>query len=418
MLASHTKSSYSLLFARFIERGMYYGIRAIIVIYAITNYDISRTEAISWYGLFTGTYYVAQFLGGVITDLLLKSKISILIGGILQVIGVLLFMIPDYEVFKVAGIVFSVGSGLYSVNIVSVFGKLYVGRSELLASGFTLFYMLVNAGIFLGVLLLPLLAVINGYLMAFLIIAVLLAASTSISFFFTSSEIPQVKRIQSAPKGKGVFLIILGAIILNIFLIPCELTNASITSKSIEVNRAFNGSLGNRFNLEYFSYTLMIAGVLLFLLWKKAYVSNILKIGIAFSLAGIAYYSMLIQMENMDSLYKLILFHTISLAIAEILIIPSLLSIYASYSHPKYLTLIYGSTVFAGFILFSLPSFYGWGFIDYPDNLVFKITAYSLFGVGALFLLLNQFLKDKSPYELVTETSEKEIELKEGDLLD
>ena len=418
MLASHSKAGYFLMLARFIERAMYYGVRAIIVIFAMSAYNVSRAEALSWYGFFTGLVYLSQFLGGILTDLLLKSKISILAGGILQIIGVLLFIIPDYEVYKAAGILFSIGSGLYSVNIASIFGRLYTGKSECLASGYTLFYMLINAGAFLGVLLLPMLVLKWSHSIAFSIIAGLLTISTLFSFFFTNSKIPEVKRVLSAPKGKGVLLIILSIIATSVFWTSFEIVGGFITVKSMEVNEAFNGAVDPYFTLDVNSYTVMITGVLLFLIWSYSYISNILKIGIAMALAGIAHYTMLIQLESLDSLYQLLLFHTIILAIAEMLIIPATLSIFASYSHPKYLTLIYGSAVFAGALLLRLQSDYSWELIDYPEKITFKITAYTLLGVGAVFLLLNQFLKDKSPYELIRETTEKEPDLKEGDLLD
>ena len=418
MLASHSKAGYFLMLARFIERAMYYGVRAIIVIFAMSAYDVSRAEALSWYGFFTGLVYLSQFLGGILTDLLLKSKISILVGGILQIIGVLLFTIPDFEVYKAAGILFSIGSGLYTVNIISVFGKLYIGKSESLISGYTLVCTLVNTGAFLGILLLPMLTLELSHSIVFVIAASLLALSTFASYFFTSSKIPEVRRVKSTPKGKGLLLIILCIIATSVFWTSFEIAGGFITVKSMEVNEAYNGSIDAMFTLDVNSYTAMIAGVLLFVLWSYSHISNIVKIGIAMALAGIAHYSMLIQIVSADNLYQLLLFHTIILAIAEMLIVPATLSIFASYSHPKYLTLIYGSAVFAGALLLRLQSDYSWELIDYPEKITFKLTAYTLLGVVAVFLLLNQFLKDKSPYELIKETTEKEPELKEGDLLD
>ena len=418
MLASHSKAGYFLMLARFIERAMYYGVRAIIVIFAMSAYNVSRAEALSWYGFFTGLVYLSQFLGGILTDLLLKSKISILVGGILQIIGVLLFTIPDFEVYKAAGILFSIGSGLYNVNIISVFGKLYIGKSESLISGYTLFCTLVNTGVFLGILLLPMLTLELSHSIVFVFAASLLALSTFASYFFSSSKIPEVQRVKSAPMGKGLLLIILSIIATSVFWTSFEITGGFITVKSMEVNEAYNGSIDAMFTLDVNSYTAMISSVLLFVLWSYSHISNIVKIGIAMALAGIAHYSMLIQIVSADNLYQLLLLHTIILAIAEMLIVPATLSIFASYSHPKYLTLIYGSIVFAGTILTRLLSYYSADLTYYPEKFIFKITAYTLLGVGAVFLLLNQFLKDKSPYELIKETTEKEPKLKEGDLLD
>ncbi|MFK8054952.1 MAG: hypothetical protein AB8F78_02430 [Saprospiraceae bacterium] len=64
---SHRSAIFTISASRLFERAAYYGLRAIVVLYMITEaFDsgtFSRGEAIQIYGIFTGTLIFTQIVG-------------------------------------------------------------------------------------------------------------------------------------------------------------------------------------------------------------------------------------------------------------------------------------------------------------------------------------------------------------------
>ena len=150
----HPKGLYILFLTEMWERFSYYGMRAILVLYLITEVDnenpgLGWTEAdgvelVGWYTMFV---YLASIPGGLIADKILGQRKSVFIGGLLLCAGHLILAYPEIWAFY-AGLIFIVsGVGMLKPNISTMVGGLYPKNDQNKRDmGFYIFYMGINLG--------------------------------------------------------------------------------------------------------------------------------------------------------------------------------------------------------------------------------------------------------------------------------
>ena len=150
----HPKGLYILFLTEMWERFSYYGMRAILVLYLITEVDnenpgLGWTEAdgvelVGWYTMFV---YLASIPGGLLADKILGQRKSVFIGGLLLCVGHLILAYPEIWAFY-AGLIFIVsGVGMLKPNISTMVGGLYPKNNQNKRDmGFYIFYMGINLG--------------------------------------------------------------------------------------------------------------------------------------------------------------------------------------------------------------------------------------------------------------------------------
>ena len=97
--------------------------------------------------------YAAAIFGGYVADRVLGYQRSILLGAVIMSAGLFMIAWPDETIFKVGLATVIAGNGLFKPNISAMVGKLYAPEDQRRDSGFTLFYMGINAGAFVAPLL-------------------------------------------------------------------------------------------------------------------------------------------------------------------------------------------------------------------------------------------------------------------------
>jgi len=146
-----------LFFTEMWERFSYYGMRALLVLFLTASlldggYGWERENALQLYALYTGLVYFTPLFGGIIADKLLGYRKSVIIGAFIMALGHF-FMALEIPAFFYAGLLALIlGNGLFKPNISSIVGKLY-SDPEKKDGAYTIFYMGINAGAFLGILL-------------------------------------------------------------------------------------------------------------------------------------------------------------------------------------------------------------------------------------------------------------------------
>ncbi len=159
-LFGHPIGLFTLFFTEMWERFSYYGMRAILVLYLVTettqaNPGLGWTngEALALYGWYTMMVYVMSVPGGYIADKFLGQRKSVTIGGVLLLIGHSVLAIEHMTAFY-AGLVFIVlGVGMLKPNISTMVGGLYKPGDVRRDKGFTIFYIGINVGAFLSSLI-------------------------------------------------------------------------------------------------------------------------------------------------------------------------------------------------------------------------------------------------------------------------
>jgi POT family proton-dependent oligopeptide transporter len=131
-LMGHPAGLFILFFTEMWERFSYYGMRALLVMFLISesaiggwNWDIQ--EAGKLYAIYTGLVYVTPMLGGLLADRLLGSRITVIIGAFLMTLGHAA-MALEIPLFFYAGLVLLIlGNGAFKPNISSIVGRAVQG---------------------------------------------------------------------------------------------------------------------------------------------------------------------------------------------------------------------------------------------------------------------------------------------------
>ena len=141
----------------FWERFAFYGIRWALTLYIVQQFYAGSGEgeapASRIYGAYLALVYAAAIFGGYVADRILGYQRSILLGAVVMAAGLFMIAYPDEQVFKLGLATVIAGNGLFKPNISTMVGKLYSPTDERRDSGFTLFYMGINAGAFFAPLL-------------------------------------------------------------------------------------------------------------------------------------------------------------------------------------------------------------------------------------------------------------------------
>lgn len=148
-----------LFFTEMWERFSYYGMRAILVLFLISSigiggWDWTSSEALSLYGTYTALVYLTPILGGWVADKKIGYKKAVVIGAIIMTLGHAFMAMEFAKVFLFIGIAcLVVGNGFFKPNITSIISEMYKDTPEKKDGAYTIFYMGVNAGAFLGIML-------------------------------------------------------------------------------------------------------------------------------------------------------------------------------------------------------------------------------------------------------------------------
>src|SRR5690606_27780885 len=153
----HPRPLWMLFMTEFWERFAFYGIRWALTLYIVQAFYAGSGEgeapASRVYGAYLALVYAAAIIGGYIADRVIGYQRSILLGAVVMSAGLFMIAWPDQTVFHIGLATVIAGNGLFKPNISAMVGKLYAPTDERRDSGFTLFYMGINAGAFIAPIL-------------------------------------------------------------------------------------------------------------------------------------------------------------------------------------------------------------------------------------------------------------------------
>jgi proton-dependent oligopeptide transporter, POT family len=157
-LLGHPLGLFVLFFTEMWERFSYYGMRALLVLFLVSEVSVggwawSREEALKLYAAYTGLVYLTPIFGGMLADKLLGHRNTVVLGAFLMTLGHASMAFETPFFFYLGLILLILGNGAFKPNISTIVGGLYKDDSEKKDSAYTIFYMGINAGAFLGILL-------------------------------------------------------------------------------------------------------------------------------------------------------------------------------------------------------------------------------------------------------------------------
>lgn len=151
------------------ERFSFYGMQGILLIYlyfSVADGGLGLPEAVAGgiVGAYGGSVYLSTILGAWLADRLFGSERVLFVSAIVIVSGHLaLALLPGFVGVGVGLVLVALGSGGLKANATSVVGTLYRPDDERRDAGFSLFYLGINLGAFLGPILTGLLQSTLGF---------------------------------------------------------------------------------------------------------------------------------------------------------------------------------------------------------------------------------------------------------------
>ena len=154
----HPAGLFVLFFTEMWERFSYYGMRALLVMFFTASsmdegWGWPRDYAYAIFGTYTSLVYLSTLLGGYFADKVIGYRYAVVLGALLMTLGhgSMAIETPFFIYTGLTLLVF--GSGFFKPNMTSIISEMYKGRDDKKDGAYTIFYMGVNAGAFLGILL-------------------------------------------------------------------------------------------------------------------------------------------------------------------------------------------------------------------------------------------------------------------------
>jgi POT family proton-dependent oligopeptide transporter len=155
----HPRGLATLFFTEMWERFSFYGLRPLLILFmaaalAEGGFGFDRDQASAIVGIYAFSVYLASLPGGWVADRVLGLRRAILYGAALISLGHISIGVSAFALSKLPfflGLVFIVlGTGLLKPNISAIVGDLYPEGGARRDAGFSIFYMGINTGAFLG----------------------------------------------------------------------------------------------------------------------------------------------------------------------------------------------------------------------------------------------------------------------------
>jgi POT family proton-dependent oligopeptide transporter len=186
------------------ERFSFYGMQGILLIYmyysvAEGGLGIDKVTATGIVGAYGGTVYLSTILGAWIADRVLGSERVLFSSAFVIMLGhIALAVLPSTLGLGVGLVLVAVGSGGLKANATSVVGTLYAPGDARRDAGFSLYYLGINLGAFLGPLVTGFLQTNYGFHWGFGVAAVGMAIGL-IQYSFGRKQLPASSRIAPNP---------------------------------------------------------------------------------------------------------------------------------------------------------------------------------------------------------------------------
>ncbi len=154
----HPRGLATLFFTELWERFSYYGMRGILVLFMVAT---AESGGLGWndstsgavYGLYTAGVYLLALPGGWIADRLIGQQRAVFVGGCIIAAGHFSLAVPHIAGFFTGLILIVIGTGLLKPNVSAIVGELYPKGGARRDAGFSIFYMGINIGAWVGPLI-------------------------------------------------------------------------------------------------------------------------------------------------------------------------------------------------------------------------------------------------------------------------
>ena len=333
----------TLFFTELWERFSYYGMRAILVLYLISDTHSrnpglgwSNEDAIQLYGWYTALVYLACVPGGIVADKYLSLKNSVILGGGLLCLGHLSLAVNHIHFFFFGLFSIICGVGLLKPSISSMVGNLYRKNDLRRDQGFTIFYIGINFGAFFASIIVGYVGEVYGWHFGFSLAGlgmvlgqiIFISGRKNFNGNFKPKKIIKTKYQLNKIEIDRIKLIALASLILIIFWASFEQAGGLMNIFAYEKTDRFIDFLNFEVPASWFQsinpLLIILLGFFVSALWlsfqRKGFLSSsIFKMAIGIIIMGVGFIFMFFaakdaQIYGKSPMFWLILaylFHTI-----------------------------------------------------------------------------------------------------------
>ncbi|MFC9983629.1 peptide MFS transporter [Microbacterium keratanolyticum] len=220
------------------ERFSFYGMQGILLIYmyySVTDGGLGMDRGIATgiVGAYGGTVYLSSILGAWAADRLLGSERVLFYSAWVIMAGhIALALLPSVWGLGIGLVLVSIGSGGLKANATAVVGTLYAAGDIRRDAGFSLFYLGINLGAFLGPLITGLLQDSIGFHWGFGAAAVGMALGL-LQYSIGRRQLPESSRIVANPLPANRRPLVLGIAVLVVIALAALVLTGVIRADNL-----------------------------------------------------------------------------------------------------------------------------------------------------------------------------------------
>jgi len=396
----HSKETFLYAISRILERASYYGLRSLIILYMIGEVlKMSNAEALSIYGWFTASFIFSQIIGAILGDLIIGNKKAIIIGGIIQALGAFSLCIPSTTGLYIGLFLIVLGGGLYTPNIISNFGKLYLNKTKLLDAGFTIFYLAINLGVFFGVISIAYFGEKYGWNVGFIIAGIIMLLSIIPILFLKYTNIENTVKDKTS-LNQRIINILIAIVVVSLFWAIYEIGNIRFFDLQLKLIEVSTLNIPKSMWTSLNSVFILPISILAIIVWTFIYSNQFVKLTIGF-IFGVISFGVLLLIPEFPTQQHTI-FYLLSLfflSISEIHIAPIFHSILTKYTNPKYLAIIISLAFIPNRLFIILVGIFSDNLYDNP---IFALWLGVIFmAIISIGLILYILINKKTTYNTV-----------------
>ncbi len=208
----HPSGLFVLFFTEMWERFSYYGMRALLVMFLSASllndgWGWPKEHAYALFGSYTALVYLSTMLGGYFADKIIGYRKAVLWGAVLMTLGHAAMALETSASIYTGLTLLVFGSGFFKPNMTSIISEMYKEHPAKKDGAYTIFYMGVNAGAFLGILLCGYLGETVGWSIGFGLAGIFMLFGL-LQFWFTQNifgtiGLKPLKALAGAPEPDG-----------------------------------------------------------------------------------------------------------------------------------------------------------------------------------------------------------------------
>ncbi len=277
------KPFYLIFSIEFWERFGFYGMQAILTVYLVQVMGLAESDSFVLFGAFSALLYGFMAVGGWIGDKIIGTKRAITLGAVIMMVGYILLGMSTADlhmggeslIYLAMGFI-TVGNGLFKANPSSLLAKVYPENDPRLDGALTLYYMAINLGGLISMILTPIVAEKAGYGLAFGMSAAGLAI-TAINFLLCKKMVSDVgspadlkplviSRLALVVVGSIMASFLCNFLLQNLMLAHSILLVAGISIVTLYFKEALKIK-GQERSKMLVAFVLMLQGVVFFVLY-------------------------------------------------------------------------------------------------------------------------------------------------------